>query len=112
MRTVCSLRSDAFKLTIQICLDQENFIGPVEYSVSLCRRVAVNVLSFIFVCRSGSVSSDESWDSEKEDAAAEWAPPLNPAEWTVGAMNPLPEGDEVLTKDASSSKFLRDAMAA
>lgn len=61
--------------------------------------------------RSGSVSSDESWDSEKEDGAAEWAPPLNPAEWTVGAMNPLPEEDESIVKGASS-KFLRDAMAA
>jgi hypothetical protein len=59
------------------------------------------VLSFIFVCRSGSVSSDESWDSEKEDTAAEWAPPLNPDEWPVGAMNALPEEDEAFTKDAS-----------
>jgi hypothetical protein len=64
-------------------------------------RVAVNVLSFIFVCRSGSVSSEESWDSEKEDTTAEWAPPLNPAEWTVGAMNALPEEDEAFSKNAS-----------
>lgn len=51
--------------------------------------------------RSGSVSSDESWDSEKEDTTAEWAPPLNPAEWTVGAMNALPEEDEAFAKNAS-----------
>ncbi|XP_069679969.1 cyclin G isoform X1 [Periplaneta americana] len=61
--------------------------------------------------RSGSVSSDESWDSEKEDTSAEWVPSLNPVEWTVGAMNPLPEEDEPVSKDASS-KFLCDAMAA
>jgi len=66
---------------------------------------------YISLCRSGSVSSDESWDSEKEDVAGEWAPPLNPAEWTVGAMNPLPEEDESVAKDVSS-KFLCDAMAA
>jgi len=59
------------------------------------------VLFFIVVCRSGSVSSDESWDSEKEDTTAEWAPPLNPAEWTVGAMNTLPEEDEAFAKNAS-----------
>jgi hypothetical protein len=67
----------------------------------LWRRFVVNVLSCIVVCRSGSVSSDESWDSEKEDTAAEWAPPLNPAEWSVGAMNALPEEDEAFTKDSS-----------
>lgn len=82
-----------------------------EYSRGLLRKFDFNFLSCISACRSGSVSSDESWDSEKEDAAAEWAAPLNPAEWTVGAMNPLPEEDESIVKGASS-KFLRDAMAA
>lgn len=64
-----------------------------EFSRALIGKLAFNLLSCISVCRSGSVSSDESWDSEKEDAAAEWTAPLNPAEWTVGAMNPLPEED-------------------
>ncbi|PSN38319.1 hypothetical protein C0J52_23218 [Blattella germanica] len=60
---------------------------------------------------SGSVSSDESWDSEKEETATEWTPSLNPAEWAIGAMNPLPEEDEPIVKDASK-KFLHDALAA
>jgi hypothetical protein len=77
----------------------------------LLRKFAFNLLLCIYICRSGSVSSDESWDSEKEDVAAEWTAPLNPAEWTVGAMNPLPAEDESIVKDASS-KFLCDAMAA
>ena len=86
-------------ITLQTCLDWENFCGSAE---SQWKRAAVYVLLFILVCRSGSVSSDESWDSEKEDnTTAEWAPPLNPAEWTVGAMNALPEEDEAFTKNAS-----------
>lgn len=96
--------------TLQTCLGQGNRWSCTKYSEPLQKRFAVNLLASICVCRSGSVSSDESWDSEKEEAAAEWTPPLNPAEWTIGAMNPLPEEDEHIAKDASS-KFLCDTMA-
>ncbi|XP_066999568.1 cyclin G [Anabrus simplex] len=46
--------------------------------------------------RSGSVSSDESWDSEKEECApSQWSTALNPAEWASGAITSLPEEEEV-----------------